>query len=156
MKNILIALLVLMVMPATGMLQAQTAPKYVKMAEEILKLVNDHRKGMGLSPMTMNAAISQGAIVHSTDMAAKKIPFGHDGFDKRMASIGKQLKNPMGWAENVAEGATDAQEVVTMWLNSPTHKKNMEGDYDLTGIGIAAAKDGSLYFTQIFFNATAR
>jgi uncharacterized protein YkwD len=85
-------------------------------------------------------------------MANKKIPFGHDGFDGRMERLSKQLKPTYSFAENVAMGATTAQEVVTQWLNSPGHKKNIEGDYNLTGIGIVKGKDGNLYYTQIFIN----
>jgi uncharacterized protein YkwD len=39
-----------------------------------------------------------------------------------------------------------------MWLNSPGHRKNIEGPYNLTGIAMAKAKDGTMYFTQIFIN----
>jgi uncharacterized protein YkwD len=47
-------------------------------------------------------------------------------------------------------GSTTAREVVDNWLKSPMHKKNIEGAFNLTGIGVAADKKGTLYFTQIF------
>ena len=83
-------------------------------------------------------------------MATKKIPFGHDGFDARMKGITQQLKNATGWAENVAYGPNTAKDVVDMWLHSPGHKKNIEGNYNLTGIGIEKSADGETYYTQIF------
>jgi uncharacterized protein YkwD len=43
-----------------------------------------------------------------------------------------------------------AREVVDGWLKSPGHKRNIEGDFTLTGIGIASDKQGNIYFTQIF------
>jgi uncharacterized protein YkwD len=43
-----------------------------------------------------------------------------------------------------------AREVVDGWLNSPGHRRNIEGDFRLTGIGIAKRSDGMVYFTQIF------
>ena len=49
-----------------------------------------------------------------------------------------------------AMGILSAGEVVNMWLNSPGHKRNIEGNFTLTGIGIAEADNGYLYFTQIF------
>ena len=83
-------------------------------------------------------------------MATKKIPFRHDGFDERMAAISRQLKNVSATAENVAYGANTAKDVVDMWLHSPGHKKNIEGNYNLTGLGIEKGTDGQLYYTQIF------
>ena len=35
-------------------------------------------------------------------------------------------------------------------LYSPGHRKNMEGQFNLTGIGCARGKDGVFYFTQLF------
>jgi len=39
---------------------------------------------------------------------------------------------------------------VNSWLNSSGHKKNIEGNYSHTGVGIAKNQYGTLYFTQIF------
>ena len=33
---------------------------------------------------------------------------------------------------------------------SPLHKKNIDGDYDLAGVGAAQDANGVVYFTQIF------
>jgi uncharacterized protein YkwD len=43
-----------------------------------------------------------------------------------------------------------AKEVVEGWLNSPGHKRNIEGDFTLTGIGVAKNNKGIIYYTQIF------
>jgi uncharacterized protein YkwD len=50
----------------------------------------------------------------------------------------------------VASGQMTAREVVNGWLKSPGHKKNIEGNFVLTGIGYARSKKGDIYFTQIF------
>ena len=123
---------------------------YATMKTGILDLVNKHRTGMGLRPLKMNEVIETAATKHSHNMATKKIPFGHEGFDARMKGITKQLNGGTGWAENVAMGAETAEQAVDMWLHSEGHKKNIEGDYNLTGIGIEKDKNGDLYFTQIF------
>jgi uncharacterized protein YkwD len=83
-------------------------------------------------------------------MATKKIPFSHDGYDERMDGISRQLKNVSATAENVAYGPTTAKDVVDMWLHSPGHKKNIEGNYNLTGIAVEKGTDGGTYYTQIF------
>jgi uncharacterized protein YkwD len=123
-----------------------------QMPVQVLVLINKHRKELGLDTLAMNTEIARAADKHSHNMASKKIPFGHEGFDSRMAGLRKQLKNADGWAENVAYGAETPEEVVDMWLHSPGHKKNIEGSYNLTGIGIVRGTDGQLYYTQIFFH----
>lgn len=44
-----------------------------------------------------------------------------------------------------------AQRVVTGWMNSKRHKKNiLKALYDRSGMGVAIAKDGKVYSTQTF------
>lgn len=123
-----------------------------KMAVDVLYYVNKHRTDMGLGELKMNDVIIKEALGHSRNMAYKRVPFGHDGFDERMGRILKQLAPANAAAENVAEGSKTAQEVVNLWLHSPGHRKNIEGDYNTTGIGIVPASDGTLYYTQIFIH----
>lgn len=124
---------------------------YKDMAVEVLRYVNKHRTEMRLKPLVMNNVISKIALEHSVNMGEKKVPFGHQGMDERVARANKELKqHASAWAENIASGQNTAKGVVEMWLKSQGHRENIEGDYNLTGIGIAKGKDGSLYFTQIF------
>jgi uncharacterized protein YkwD len=120
------------------------------MADDILKYVNEYRRKRRLPPMTMNAAISAEAQKHSENMAKRRTAFGHNGFKGRMKRIVPQIHGNGSVAENVAYGSTSAKQVVENWLHSPMHRENIEGRFNLTGIGIAADKNGRLYFTQIF------
>jgi uncharacterized protein YkwD len=117
-----------------------------------LKLINQHRASQGLAPLASNATIAKQAKQHSQNMATGKVPFGHDGFDQRAKEIGKEI--PIASAgENVAynRGASDpAQRAVQGWLNSPGHRRNIEGNFSLTGIGVSRNSKGEIYFTQIF------
>jgi uncharacterized protein YkwD len=119
------------------------------MESDILKYVNEDRKTQGLSPLQMNDLESSLAAKHSLDMSLGKVKFGHDGFNKRAKTIQKALGSAE-IGENVAEGSMTAHEVVDGWLHSSGHKKNIEGNFTLTGIGYAADKKGNIYFTQIF------
>jgi len=119
------------------------------MESDILKYVNEDRMAHGLSPLQMNQLESSLASKHSLDMSLGKVKFGHDGFNARAKTIQKALgSTEVG--ENVAEGSMTAREVVDGWLHSPGHKKNIEGNFTLTGIGYASNKKGDIYFTQIF------
>ena len=68
----------------------------------------------------------------------------------------KALRLAMPWqrtAENVAssQGYPDAAaEAVRGWLGSAGHRKNIEGPYDRTGVGVARSATGEVFFTQIF------
>lgn len=119
--------------------------------KDILKEINAYRKKMGRPALQMMDAASAQAELHSKNMAAKKTGFGHDGFESRISAIRKQATGSINAAaENVAYGQLSAAEVVDGWVHSPGHKKNIEGDYNLTGIGVARAKNGTIYYTQIF------
>jgi uncharacterized protein YkwD len=119
------------------------------METEILEYVNEDRKEHGLIALRMNDLESNLASKHSKDMAGGKVKFGHDGFNARAKTIQKALGSTI-IGENVASGQMTAREVVDGWLNSPGHKRNIEGDFTLTGIGYAIDRKGDIYFTQIF------
>ncbi|HXB29962.1 MAG TPA: CAP domain-containing protein [Puia sp.] len=119
------------------------------METEILQFVNDDRKQHDLTPLQLNVMESSLAFKHSQDMATGKVKFGHDGFNSRAKSIQKSV-GAVEVGENVASGPMNAREVVDGWLNSPGHRKNIEGNFILTGIGYARDKKGNIYFTQIF------
>lgn len=117
--------------------------------------INAYRSSIGLAGLKWDEAVAQQARRHSRDMASGASAFGHDGFDARMHDLVKSVAWT-GVAENVfmlLNLPDPAAVAVNGWVDSPGHRQNIEGDYDLTGIGIARAEDGSLYFTQIFVKA---
>lgn len=120
------------------------------MEADILNYINQYRQSKGLAALHVSDIIAAEAKKHSMNMAASKTAFGHDGFENRVSLIMHQLGSMRRSAENVAFGQLSARAVVNGWLNSPGHRRNIEGDYTLTGIGTATAADGTIYFTQIF------
>lgn len=119
-------------------------------SSDILRYVNEYRHKKGLAPLQANSFISSVALRHSRDMLSGRTPFGHDGFHERIDRIRKHLGPIRVAAENVASGPMSAREVVDGWLHSPGHRRNIEGNFKLTGIGLARRGDGMIYFTQIF------
>ena len=114
--------------------------------------INEYRVSAKKPPFESNEKVAKVARGHSRDMARGKVGFGHDGLKKRVAAIGATIE-VTGLAENVSKhdrssGFVDA--ALEKWLGSPAHKKNIDGDYDLTGVGAAQNADGVVYFTQIF------
>jgi uncharacterized protein YkwD len=117
---------------------------------DILFYVNEYRASKGLQALEMNAGMCLQAEKHSAGMASGKVSFGHDGFEERVKVIARKIGNIRSSAENVAYGNLSPKEVVDIWLKSPGHRKNIEGKYTLTGIGIATGKGNVVFFTQIF------
>lgn len=117
---------------------------------DILVLVNKYRRSIGKPDLQLIDVMNTQATIHSKDMVNGSTGFGHEGFEARVENIKKSVGFLSAAAENVAEGTMTAAQVVDGWLHSPGHKKNIEGDYNYTGIGTAQRKDGTVYFTQIF------
>ncbi len=118
--------------------------------KDVAELVNDYRKKRGLKPLKLVASITNEAEVHSADMSSRRTGFGHAGFDGRFERLQKKIPNVHSAAENVAYGNITPEKIVDGWLHSPGHKKNIEGNYNLTGVGITKDKKGVLFYTQIF------
>lgn len=119
--------------------------------EQVLERVNLHRSQIGLAPLSLHPSLSRLARTHSGNMALQKVPFGHDGFSERANWINK---NPGSGSigENVAMSSDDAVNTVqSLWLKSPGHKANIEGNYTSTGIGVARGTNGYWYSTEIFY-----
>lgn len=120
------------------------------MTRDILYHVNEYRKKKGLGVLKIIAVADEQAVLHSKNMALKKTAFGHNGFEERIQLISKSTGNISAAAENVAYGKLSAEEVVKGWINSPGHKKNIEGNFTLTGIGVYEDAKGVIFFTQLF------
>ncbi|KTD22551.1 CAP domain-containing protein [Legionella londiniensis] len=116
----------------------------------VLNEVNRYRASRGLKPLKLNSFISQVARQHSLDMANKTIEFGHKHFNDRIKRIYNHLEFCEAGAENIAYFKIPPREVVRKWLTSRGHRRNIEGNYNLTGIGIVRTKAGWVYYTQIF------
>ena len=125
-------------------------------AQNILYAINQYRLQRGLGSLKLEPAISEEAKNHSLDMAENIVPFGHDGFYKRAHQLAKVFPQSHAAAENAAYAYTDDQDVVKQWINSPDHRKNIEGNYNLTGIGVAYDKTGKVYVTQLFLRDDSR
>ena len=116
---------------------------------QVLKLINLYRKNKNLNLLSENDIANKLAFRHSKLMA-KTGTLNHNNFRKRNKMLFK-IESAKITAENVAFGYPSAKEVVKAWINSPKHLKNIEGDFDYSGIGIVADDQGFIYYTQILF-----
>lgn len=117
--------------------------------QKVLELTNQERAKNGVPALTLDVELSKVARTKSADMKAKGY-FDHNSptygspFDM-MKQFGITYKSA---GENIAMGQRTPEEVVTAWMNSEGHRKNiLNASYTHLGVGYVA--DGN-YWTQMF------
>lgn len=131
---------------------AQATASQTTLEQAVLTQINQYRASRKLPPLALDARISEQARMHSQSMASGRTPFSHNGFQQRVQAIARTIPYSRA-AENVAynQGYSDpVRQAVQGWLQSTGHRQNIEGTFDLTGVGIAQNAKGEYYFTQIF------
>ena len=128
------------------------AGEYEAFEAEVVTLVNAERATAGCAAVTREDRLTAAARAHSADMAARGY-FSHttpEGveFATRITQAGYVWRTA---GENIAKGYRTPQDVMTGWMNSAGHKANILNCafHDL-GVGVAAASDGTLLWTQDF------
>ena len=126
---------------------------YMELERGLFDRVNEHRLGERKPSLKWDEAVAEVARGHSRDMAAGRVGFGHDGFDARADRLRREVR----WsaiAENLATNNyarhETAERAFTGLVHSEGHRRNMEGDYERTGVGVARSADGFWFYTQIF------
>lgn len=129
------------------MLEPSDPPPPAPEAEAFAMRLNQHRQQVGCAPLRWHAGASEVATRHSEDMHARGYfshisPEGLSPFD-RLARAGIQYRSA---GENIAHGYTSADAVLTAWLNSNSHRANIENcSFTHHGLG-----QQGLYWTHIF------
>lgn len=138
--------------PPSTASQKSNSKAFTTLEQSVYKQINQFRSSRKLPPLTLDSRISEQARLHSEAMASGRVPFGHNGFEDRVNALSKSIAYRAA-GENVAYNqgySSPDQQAVQGWLKSPGHFKNIVGNFDLTGIGIAKNAKGEYYFTQIF------
>jgi len=120
-------------------------------SSEVVELTNIEREKIGLSPLTVNAKLSEAATAKAAHM------FQHDYW----AHIAPDGTSPWtfikhsGYAytvagENLARDFSDSASMVQAWMNSPTHKDNIvHKKYTEIGIAVVNGKLGGVETTLV-------
>jgi uncharacterized protein YkwD len=116
--------------------------------QELYSLVNNERAAHGLGPLNWNDRLGRVAQGWSEHMAAVG-SMSHQNLDAILHSpAGAGLS---ALAENVLYGGCgmSAGQMHRDWMNSPSHRVNILGDFTDIGIGVAC-NGGTVYATQEF------
>lgn len=122
----------------------------VRIEDVVTSLVNLRRLQAGLPALRTEERLRVSARLHSADMATRDF-FDHvcpDGStpSQRMRAAGYDEPG----AENIARGQHGAHQVVTGWMNSPGHRKNiLHPALRTIGVGVVLG-DGGPWWTQHF------
>jgi uncharacterized protein YkwD len=119
-------------------------------ADEILDLINKHRDSLDLSAISRDQQYASAYAVEHTKYMIEMNQINHDNFNIRSAAL--KDNGAYTVAENVAFGYNSAEDVVRAWLNSPSHRRIIEGSYSHSGFGVISNNDGSYFFTQLFYS----
>jgi hypothetical protein len=145
-------LVALFLMPAA--VDAWRGPGYTldPIERQVLDLVNAERAKVGAEPLILNYSLQEAAWAHTKHMAEKKV-LCHQGCGdgdpfSRIRATGYRHTTA---GENVASGQRSSQAVMSDWMSSSGHKRNILSKA-YTDIGIAFEPAG-LYgtsWTQVF------
>jgi uncharacterized protein YkwD len=129
-------------------LTSNYAPEAKTIEIEILELINNHRISKGLSSLGNMTPIKAQAYSH-TDYMVDKDEMSHDNFYLRSSTL-KNNEGAITVGENVAYAYSSAESVVNAWINSESHRANIEGDFTNFDISAEKNNEGKWYFTNIF------
>jgi uncharacterized protein YkwD len=115
---------------------------------EAMNLINTYRVSVGLNELKQINHISYKSEEHDHYMIRNNV-VNHNDFVARSENLISVL-GAKRVGENIAYNYNSPQSVVKAWLNSPTHKENLDGDYTHFGISIRTNPDGKKYYTNIF------
>ena len=141
--------------PATIAVEPATDPEAIQLESSLYAQVNAVRTQHHLVPLVRQPDLDGVARGHSGDMASRgylahESPEGEnpvnrlergrvDGFSMAAENIGMTTK------------PSPASEIVTSWMNSPSHRTNILAPaFNTTGLGVARGRDGAWIATQLF------
>lgn len=119
--------------------------------ETIISLTNSERASRGLSPLKLNAELSQAAQAKAGDMLARD-------YWAHISPVGTQpwyFITQSGYtyryaAENLARDFSNPESIVSAWITSPSHRENLfNAKYQDIGVAVVDGKLGGQETTLV-------
>lgn len=147
---LLLAVLSSLLLASCSTHRVTTAPE-AGAEENVLRYVNHYRVMKGLARLRVDPRITAECRRQCQQMAAKG-EISHRGFSDRSFKLRNNFPHAYV-AENIGVnyGFHDPSGKITNgWISSNEHRENIEGSYNLTGVGVVKTNEGKYYFSQIF------
>ena len=90
----------------------------------MIKKINAYRDQQGLAPVQKNDETCNFAKIRAQEIMSH---YSHDGFNQRLTNGTLPYSNWVGATENIAM-ADNYKQVVSIWVHSASHAKNMRAD----------------------------
>ncbi|WP_299110241.1 CAP domain-containing protein [uncultured Winogradskyella sp.] len=129
-------------------IEVPSTPQAKVIEIEIMELINAHRISLGLNVLQNHDTVKAVALTH-TNYMIEEANVSHDYFFLRKESL-ETNANANDVTENVGYGFYTAEGVVNAWLNSPSHRANIEGDHTDFDVSAEQNAEGKWYFTNMF------
>lgn len=116
---------------------------------ELADLINEYRQSLGLNSLEIVAHVSYKSEEHNNYMIDNGV-VNHDFFSERAANI-KQVLGAVQVSENVAYNYITPAGALHAWLQSPSHRATIEGNFTHFGVSVSVDPEtGRKYYTNIF------
>jgi uncharacterized protein YkwD len=133
---------------------ANFRPANAAFADQVIRLVNQHRAALGLRTLKVSPTLTASAVWKARHMATYRYMAHDDPGPPLARSAGDRIVAcgyHGGWGENVAAGFLTPASVLAAWLQSPGHRANIENPtYAVTGAGAAVSAGGEPVWAQDF------
>jgi uncharacterized protein YkwD len=117
---------------------------YKAIAQDALNLVNQNRANAGLPALAWNDNLAACAMIRASELPAA---FSHT---RPNGSAWYTVMPDLMYGENLGHGYYSAGDIVTAWMNSPTHRENiLTPGFGSCGIGLYEV-NGKWYWAQEF------
>lgn len=123
-------------------------------ADDLFDRTNLARRNAGLTGLARSVNLMAAAQLQAEQMVkagrmAHELP--DQDYPTLKSRFGAVQYAARAAGENIAEGQRTALDVVTAWMDSSKHRTNiLSKDYTELGTGVAAARNGRLYFVAVF------
>lgn len=149
--RLLLGLLVVLSL-TTAMHSHEPAADTNSPAAQVIALTNQARTAAGCASLATDHTLTDSAYTHAADMARGRY-LNHTGRDGRSPFDRMRAAGAPGagyLAENIAAGQRTPEAVVTAWLQSPGHRKNiLNCRYQWIGVGVSGTPT-TPYWVQNF------
>lgn len=146
----------LMTSAAAGTVANKSSLSATSIERRVFELINEERRAHGETPLVWDAELCRMARQHSENMASEDF-LDHTDRNGRDMMARASINGITGWRalrENIAynQGFEDpAAFAVERWMKSGKHRANaLDNEVTRTGVGVARASDGRIFFTQVF------
>lgn len=144
-RRVLVAVVALL-MVVGGTAVASASPD---LEAQFVTLMNQSRAQAGLAPLIVSSDLVAGARKHTAAM----IPTGTI-FHSTAAELGSVTTGWLVMGENVGKGPNPTV-LHDAFMQSPSHRANILGDFDHVGVGVDLDDGGKLYVTVMFMKSAS-